>query len=71
MTSMGIKVHERQSYPWEEVERSEVLKAIRQLKVGKAPSIDGITTEMLKYEEIVEWMLYICNVTWKQGKVAK
>ncbi len=47
--SMGIKVHEEQPHPPGKLERDEVLKAIRKLKVGKASGTDGITAEMLKY----------------------
>ncbi len=55
----------------EGVERSEVLEAIRKLKLGKAPGSDGITAEMLKYgrEIVVDWMLWLCNLAWKQSKV--
>ncbi len=40
-------------------ERSEIMEAIRKLKVGKVPGLDGITAEMLKYgrELVVDWMM--------------
>ena len=71
VTSMGMGAGKG---PWcvqGEVKKAEVRKAIERLKVGKAPGIDGITAEMLKYggDEVVEWMLHICNLAWKQGVV--
>ncbi len=53
------------------VERSEVLKAIRKLKLGKAPGSDGIIEMMLKYggEVVGDWMMWICNLAWEQSKV--
>ncbi len=40
------------------MERGEIVEAIRKLKLGKAPGLDGITAEMLKYggEIVVDWM---------------
>ncbi|MCP5003018.1 MAG: hypothetical protein GY941_03575 [Planctomycetes bacterium] len=60
--------------PWEvqgEIRKDEVKGAIERLKVGKAPGIDGMTAEMLKYggEEMVEWMLLICGLAWSHGVV--
>ncbi len=45
--------------------------AVRNLKLGKAPGLDGVTAEMLKYEgEIVtDWMVWICNLALEQGRV--
>ena len=44
---------------------------VKRLKVRKAPGIDGITAEMLKYggDAVVEWMLLICNLAWKRSCV--
>ena len=51
--------------------RREVKRAIKRLKTGKAPGMDGITAEMLKYggEAVIDWMHLICNLAWKQGVV--
>ncbi len=53
------------------MEWDEILEAIRKLKVGKAPDMDSITAEMLKYgrEIVVDWMVWICNLVWEQSKV--
>ncbi len=52
------------------VGRLEVEEAIARLKCGKAAGMDGITAEMLKYggDAVVEWMLLICERTWKNGE---
>ena len=44
----------------EGIDRKEVKKAIDKLKCGKASSVNGITTTMLKYggETLVGWMLH-------------
>ncbi len=46
------------------------MEAIRKLKLGKAPGSDGLTAEMLIYggEIVVDWMVWICNLTWEQSK---
>ncbi len=46
------------------LERSEILEAIRKLKLGQAPGSDGVTAEMLKYggEIVVDWMMWICSL---------
>lgn len=46
VTSLGVEIRIRRLYP-----EGEVLKA------GKASCIDGITTEMLKYDVTVGWMM--------------
>ncbi len=53
------------------VEQSEVMEAIRKLKLGKAPGLDGMTAEVLKYggEIVVDWMMWVCNLAWEQSKV--
>ncbi len=71
MTTMGIKIHEERPHTQGRVEQSEIMEAIRKLKLGKAPGLDGITAEMLKYggEIVVDWMMWICNLAWEQSKV--
>ena len=51
--------------------RGEVEKAIYKLKCGKAAGIDGITPEMLRCggDVVVEWMLLICKLAWRQKEV--
>ncbi len=53
------------------VDRLEVESDIARLKCGKAPGMDGITAEMLKYgdDAVVEWLLLLCERAWKKGEV--
>ena len=55
------------------VSRREVKRAIGRLKMGKAPGVDGITAEMLRFggEVVIDWMHLICNFVWKQRTVLK
>ncbi len=70
MTAMGMLIHGERPHTQGRVERSEVLEAMRKLKLGKAPGSDGITAEMLKYGEVVvDWMMWICMLAWEQSKV--
>jgi len=71
VNTMGIKVHKERPQTQGRLERSEIMEAIRKLKLGKAPGSDGITAEMLKYggEIVVDWMVWICNLAWEQSKV--
>ncbi len=71
MTTMGIKIHEERPHTQGRLERSEIMEAIRKLKLGKAPGSDGITAEMLKYggEIVVDWMVWICNLAWEHSEV--
>ncbi|XP_071582157.1 uncharacterized protein [Temnothorax nylanderi] len=50
--------------------RSEVEKAIGQLKKGKSPGADGITAEVIKAmgQAGIDTMLELCNVIWRTGK---
>ncbi len=71
VTTVGVGIHGEWPHTQGRLERSEVMEAIRKLKLGKAPDSDGITAEMLKYggEIVVDWMMWICNLAWKQSKV--
>ncbi len=61
---MGIKIREERPHTQGRLERSEMMEAIRKLKLGKAPGLDGMTAEMLKYGVVivVDWMVWICNL---------
>ncbi len=71
VTTMGIKIHEEWPHAQGILERSEIVEAIRKLKLGKVPGPDGITVEMLKYggELVIDWMVWICNLAWEQSRV--
>ena len=49
----------------------EVRAAIWKMKNNKSPEMDLITAEILKEggEEVVQWLVCICNAAWKSGKV--
>ena len=55
----------------ENVTRKEIRRAVKKLKVGKAPRSDGIRAEMLKYgeEKIINILIRICQMAWEVGKV--
>ena len=48
------------------ISRKEVKKAIGKLKIGKAPAVDGIRAEVLKYgmEAVVNMLVRLCQVAW-------
>ncbi len=71
VTTMGIKIHEERPHTQGRLKQSEVMEAIRKLKLGKAPGMDGITAEMLKFggEIVVDWKVWICNLAWAQSEV--
>ena len=54
-----------------EVNVNDVREAVKKLKKGKAPGIDGITGEMLKYggEALVKWITKLCKLCMAEGKV--
>ena len=71
VTCMGMKEGGGRVYEQSDIKREEIVKAIGDLKCGKAPGIDGITAEMLKYggEAISDWMHAMCILAWKEGRV--
>ena len=56
-----------------EVTEEDVRRAIKRLKNGKSPGVDGITSEMLRYggESVVEWLTRVCKVCLDEGRVPK
>ena len=54
-----------------EVSLDDVRKAVKRLKKGKSPGVDGITSEMLIYggECVLEWLLRVCRVCVSEEKV--
>jgi hypothetical protein len=57
--------------PSELIGRDEVLKALRQMKKGKAAGPTGVVSEMLMADEglSVEWMTALCNLIVAEGKI--
>lgn len=50
-------------YKQSDIKRKEVVKTNRNLKCGKALSIDGITANILKYVYVTaDWMYAMCNL---------
>ncbi len=70
-TSMSIEADRGRVLMYREIGRLEVERAIPRLKCRKVAGIDGITEEMLSMggDAVVEWMLLICERTWKKGEV--
>ena len=66
----GVKQNTRHML---EVSVEDVRKAVKKIKNGKAPGVDGITSEMLKYggESLIEWLTRVCNVCFLEGRVSK
>ena len=56
-----------------EVSVEDVRKAVKKLKKGKSPGVDGITSAMLKYggEALLEWLTRVCKVCVSEEKVPK
>ena len=48
-----------------------VRKAVKKLKKGKSPGVDGITSGMLKYggEALLEWLTRVCKLRVSEEKV--
>ncbi|MEL7302024.1 MAG: reverse transcriptase family protein, partial [Pseudomonadota bacterium] len=56
-----------------EVSLEDVRKAVKKLKKGKAPGVDGITSEMLCFggDSVLEWLTRVCRVCMTEGVVPK
>ena len=55
-----------------EVSIEDVRKAVKKIKNGKAPGIDGITSEILKYgESLIELLTRVYNVCFMEGRDPK
>ena len=46
---------------------------MKKLKKGKAPGVDGITSEMLRFggDSVLEWLTRVCKVCLTEGVVPK
>jgi len=57
--------------PGELIRRSEILKAVRMMKKGKAAGPTGIVSEMFMADEdcSVDWLTSLCNLTIAQGRI--
>ena len=71
VTCMGVREGSGRMYEHGDIDRGEVVRAIKTLKCGKASGTDGISAEMLKYggDSVVDWMHLICRLAWKDGEV--
>ena len=57
----------------ERVVKEEVRKALKKMKSGKAPGVDGIACEMLKAGEatVIDWFTRVANVCMTERKVPR
>merc|ERR1712002_206763 len=56
-----------------EVSVEDVKRAVKKLKKGKTPGVDGITSEMLRFggEGVLEWLTRVCKVCLNDGRVPR
>ena len=66
----GVNAEVRQEV---DINVNDVKRAVKKLKNGKTPGVDGITNEMLRYggECMVEWLTRVIVVCFKEGRVPK
>lgn len=55
------------------ISKEEILKALKEMKIGKAPGQSGVATEMLKASGEVgaEWLAELCNSVKKERKISE
>jgi hypothetical protein len=55
----------------EGITRGEIVSAVKNLKLGKAPGRDGVTAKMLIYggEDAMNWLEVLCKECWEKGSV--
>ncbi len=70
VTCMGVREGVGRVYKQSDIKK-EVKKAIGDIKSRKAPGIDGITSELLKYggEAVGDWIHVLCNLAYKERRV--
>ena len=71
LTESGFEVVNKLANEELEISVEDVRKAVKKLKGGKSPGVDGITSEMLKCggECLLEWLRRVCNVCVLEEKV--
>ena len=71
LTESGLGVMNELANGELEISVEDVRKAVKKLKGGKSPGVDGITSEMLKCggECLLEWLRRVCNVCVLEEKV--
>ena len=71
LTEIGLGVMNESANGELEIGVEDVRKAVKKLKGGKSPGVDGITSEMLKCggECLLEWLRRVCNVYISEEKV--
>ena len=71
LTESGLGVMNELANGELEISVEDVRKAMKKLKGGESPGVDGITSEMLKCggECLLEWLRRVCNVCVLEEKV--
>ena len=64
LTESGLRVMHELANEELEIIVEDIRKAVKKLKEGKLPVVDGITSEMLKCgaECFLKWLRRVCNV---------
>ena len=71
LTESGLRVMHDLANGELEISEEDVRKAVKKLKGGKSPGVDGITNEMLKCggECLLEWLWKVSNACVVEEKV--
>ncbi len=71
VTCMGMRESVGIIYKQSDIGKEKVIKAIGDLRSGKAPGVDGITSELFKYggETVSDWIHVLCKLAYKEGRV--